>query len=100
MLSLGVYSNYGNQSDMNTTNNSLPESIHQSPVVQAGSGLVYSFWKGESMVNHYRYKVKLQGKWKVKSIYIPVGKLPKVKEAIANKLSVTAIVVEVLGRNL
>jgi hypothetical protein len=61
---------------------------------------VYSFWKGESIVNHYRYKVKANGKWQVKSIYIPVGKLPKVKEAIANKLSVAAIVVEVLGRNL
>jgi len=98
--SLGVYSNVGNQSDSNATNDSLAESIHQTPVVQGGSGLVYSFWKGESTVNHYRYKVKVNGKWKVKSIYIPVGKLPKVKEAIANKLSVTAIVAEVLGKNL
>jgi hypothetical protein len=98
--SLGVYSNSGDQSDINTTTNLLSESIHQVPVVQAGSGLVYSFWKGESIVNHYRYKVKVNGKWKVKSIYIPVGKLPKVREAIANKLSVTAIVVEVLGKNL
>jgi hypothetical protein len=62
--------------------------------------LVYSFWKGESIVNHYRYKVKTNGKWQVKSIYIPVGKLHKVKDAIANKLSVAAIVVEILGRNL
>jgi hypothetical protein len=98
--SLGVYPRGCTQTDSNTTNNSLKESIHQAPVVQAGSGLVYSFWKGESRVNHYRYKVKVKGKWKVKSIYIPVGKLPKVKEAIANKLSVAAIVVEVLGKKL
>jgi len=98
--SLGVYPRDGNQSDSNSTNNPLPESIHQAPVVQGGSGLVYSFWKGESIVNHYRYKVKTNGKWQVKSVYIPVGKLPKVKEAIANKLNVAAIVVEVLGRNL
>ena len=98
--SLGVYPNEGNQGDSNTTDDSLAASIHQAPVVQGGSGLVYSFWKGENIVNHYRYKVKLNGKWQVKSIYIPVGKLPKVKEAIANKLSVAAIVVEVLGRNL
>ena len=98
--SLGVYPNDDNQSDSNTTNDSLAASIHQAPVVQGGSGLVYSFWKGESIVNHYRYKVKSNGKWQVKSVYIPVGKLPKVKEAIVNKLSVAAIVVEVLGRNL
>ena len=98
--SLGVYPSDSNQSDSNKTNDSLAASIHQAPVVQGGSGVVYSFWKGESIVNHYRYKVKANGKWQVKSIYIPVGKLPKVKEAIANKLSVTAIVVEVLGRNL
>lgn len=98
--SLGVYPGDGNQSDSNATKDSLAESIHQTPVVQGGSGLVYSFWKGESIVNHYRYKVKVNGKWKVKSIYIPVGKLPKVKEAIANKSSVTAIVTEVLGRQL
>ena len=98
--SLGVYPNESNQSDSNTTNDSLAASIHQAPVVQGGSGLVYSFWKGESIVNHYRYKVKVNGKWQVKSVYIPVGKLPKVKEAIANKLSVAAIVVEVLGRQL
>jgi hypothetical protein len=97
--SLGVYPNEGNPSDSNTTNDLLAASIHQAPVVQGGSGLVYSFWKGESIVNHYRYKVKVNGKWQVKSIYIPVGKLPKVKEAIANKLSVAAIV-EILGRNL
>lgn len=96
--SLGVYPGDGNQSDTNATKDSLAESIHQTPIVQGGSGLVYSFWKGESIVNHYRYKVKVNGKWKVKSIYIPVGKLPKVKEAITNKSSVTAIVVEVLGR--
>lgn len=34
------------------------------------------------MVNYYRYEVKVNGKWKVRSIYIPVGKLPKVREAI------------------
>ena len=98
--SLGVYPNDDNQSGSSTTNDSLAASIHQAPVVQGGSGLVYSFWKGESTVNHYRYKVKTSGKWQVKSVYIPVGKLPKVKEAIANKLSVATIVVEVLGRKL
>lgn len=98
--SLGVYPSDGNQSDSNATNYSLAESIHQTPVVQGGNGLVYSFWKGESMVNHYRYKVKAEGKWKVKSIHIPVGKLPKVREAITNKLGVAAIVTEVLGRQL
>ena len=98
--SLGVYSKESNQTDSNVTNDSRAESIHQVPVFQGGSGLVYSFWKGESIVNHYRYKVKINGKWQVKSVYIPVGKLPKVKEAIANNLSVTAIVIEVLGRNL
>lgn len=98
--SLGVYRIDGNQSDSNATESSLAESIHQTPVVQGGSGLVYSFWKGESTVNHYRYKVKVNGKWKVKSIHIPTGKLLKVKEAIANKSSVTAIVTEVLGRQL
>jgi hypothetical protein len=100
ITSLGVYSNESYQSDTNHTNNPLPESIHQAPVVQGGSGLVYTFWKGESIVNHYRYKVKVNDKWQVKSVYIPVGKLPKVREAIANKLSVAAIVVEVLGRQL
>jgi len=100
IASLGVYSNKSYQSDTNHTNNPLPESIHQAPVVQGGSGLVYTFWKGESIVNHYRYKVKVNDKWQVKSVYIPVGKLPKVREAIANKLSVAAIVVEVLGRQL
>lgn len=96
--SFGVYPSDGNQSDSNATKNLLAESIHQTPVVQGGRGLVYSFWKGESMVNHYRYKVKVNGKWKVKSVYIPVGKLPKVREAISNKLGVAMIVTEVLGR--
>jgi hypothetical protein len=96
----GVYSSYGNQSYSNAPKDSLAENIHQAPVVQGGKGLVYSFWKGESIVNHYRYKVKVNGKWQVKSVYIPVGKLPKVKEAITRKLSVAAIVVEVLGRHL
>ena len=99
-LSLGVYASVGNQSDSNATNDSLAESIHQAPTVQGGNGLVYSFWKGESIVNHYRYKVKVGGKWKVKSIHIPVGKLPKVREAITNNLGVAAIVTEVLGRQL
>ncbi|MBE9092508.1 hypothetical protein [Tychonema sp. LEGE 07203] len=98
--SLGVYPGDGNQSDTNASNDSLAESIHQTPTVQGGSGLVYSFWKGESIVNHYRYKVKADGKWKVKSVYIPVGKLPKLREAITNKLGVAAIVTEVLGRQL
>jgi hypothetical protein len=43
-----------------------------------------NFGKGESMVKHYRYKVKISAKWKVRSIDIPVGKLPKVTEAIAS----------------
>ena len=98
--SLGVYRIDGNQSDSNAAKDSLAKSIHQTPAIQGGSGLVYSFWKGETMVNHYRYKVKVNGKWKVRSIYIPVGKLPKVREAITNKLGVTAIVTEVLSRQL
>lgn len=98
--SLGVYSSNANQSDSNYPITSTTLSIHQEPVVQGGSGLVYSFWKGESMVNHYRYKIKVNGKWKVKSIYIPVGKLPKVREAITNKLGVTAIVIGILGKKL
>lgn len=98
--SFGVYSNNHNQTNTNVPPNLLAESIHQTQYVQGGSGLVYSFWKGESIVNHYRYKVKVNGKWKVKSVYIPVGKLPKVREAITNKLGVTAIVTEVLGRQL
>jgi hypothetical protein len=100
LSSLGVYSNSNNQTDTNAPNNSLAESIHQAQSVQGGSGLVYSFWKRESIVNHYRYKVKVNGKWKVKSIYIPVGKLPKVREAIASNLGVTAIVTEILNRKL
>lgn len=98
--SLGIYSRDGNQSNSNVTKSSLAESIHQTPVIQGGSGLVYAFWKGESMVNHYRYKVKVNGKWKVRSIYIPVGKLPKVKEAIISNLGVTAIVTKILGKEL
>ena len=98
--SLGVYSNDNNQIDSNYPIASTAQSIHQTPVVQGGNGLVYAFWKGESMVNHYRYKVKVNGKWKVRSIYIPVGKLPKVREAIISNLGVTAIVTEVLGRKL
>ncbi|MEG3863223.1 hypothetical protein [Microcoleus sp. herbarium12] len=97
---LGVYHSAGNQRDINPPISPTDESIHQMPVVQGGSGLVYAFWQGESIVNHYRYKVKINGKWKVKSIYIPVWKLLKVKEAIANKLGVVAIVTEVLGREL
>ena len=52
------------------------------------------------MVKHYRYKVKISRKWKVRSIYIPVGKLPKVTEAIASYLGVAAIVTEILGKKL
>jgi hypothetical protein len=100
LSSFGVYSNSNNQADTNAPNNQLAESIHQASAVQGGNGLVYSFWKGESIVNHYRYKVKLNGKWKVKSVYIPVGKLPKVREAIANNLGVTVIVTEILNRKL
>jgi hypothetical protein len=98
--SLGVYSDGNNSTDTNAPNNSLAESIHQAPAVQNGNGLVYSFWKGESIVNHYRYKVKVNGKWKVKSVYIPVGKLPKVREAIASRLGVAVIVTEILGKKL
>ena len=100
LSSFGVYSNSHNQTNTNSPNNSLAESIHQAQSVQGGNGLVYSFWKGESIVNHYRYKVKVNGKWKVKSVYIPVGKLPKVREAITNNLGVTAIVTEILNRKL
>lgn len=98
--SLGVYSDNANQSDSNYSITLTAESVHQESVVQGGSGLVYSFWKGESMVNHYRYKVKVNGKWKVRSIYIPVGKLPKVREAITNQLGVIAIVIGILGKRL
>jgi hypothetical protein len=87
-------------SDTNPAIPTAPEITNLSPVVQGGSGLVYSFWKGESIVNHYRYKVKVNGKWKVKSIYIPVGKLPQVREAIANKLGAAAIVIEILGKQV
>ncbi len=59
-----------------------------------------NFGKGESRVKHYRYKVKISGKWKVRSIYIPAGKLPKVREAIASHLGVAAIVTEILGKKL
>ncbi|MGL5064720.1 MAG: hypothetical protein ACRC62_32455 [Microcoleus sp.] len=113
---LGVYQPSETQTNINSPIHPPIESLHQglstesqttlsentdaSPAVQGGSGLVYSFWKGESIVNHYRYKVKIGGKWKVKSIYIPVGKLPQVKEAIANKSGVTAIVVEILGKKV
>ena len=97
---LGVHYSDGHFSDTKPANNLLTESIHQAPVVQGGSGLVYAFWKGESMVNHYRYKVKVNGKWKVRSIYIPVGKLPKVREAIISNLGVTGIVTKILGKEL
>jgi phage N-6-adenine-methyltransferase len=89
--------------DVLNTNPAIPsatESIHQAPLIQGGNGLVYTFWKGESLVNHYRYKVKVNGKWKVRSVYIPVGKLPKVREAIANNLGVERIVVEILSGQL
>ncbi len=59
-----------------------------------------NFGKGESMVKHYRYKLKISAKWKVRSIDIPVGKLPKVTEAIASHLGVAAIVTEILGKKL
>ena len=52
------------------------------------------------MVKHYRYKVKISAKWKVRSIDIPVGKLPKVTEAIASHLGVAARVTEILGKKL
>ncbi|WP_333326802.1 hypothetical protein [Microcoleus sp. T3_A4] len=100
LFKFSLCDNSASTTDSTSPITSETDSIHQTPVIQGGSGLVYSFWKGESIVNHYRYKVKNNGKWQVKSVYIPVGKLPKVKEAIANKLSVAAIVVEVLKRNL
>ena len=89
--------------DVLNTNPAIPspiESIHQAPSIQGGNGLVYTFWKGESLVNHYRYKIKVNGKWKVRSVYIPVGKLPKVREAITNNLGVATIVVEILKKHL
>ena len=89
--------------DRLNTNPAIPspiQGIHQALSIQGGNGLVYTFWKGESLVNHYRYKVKLNGKWKVRSVYIPVGKLPKVREAITNNLGVATIVVEILKKHL
>ena len=59
-----------------------------------------NFGKGESRAKHYCYKVKISGKWKVRSIYIPVGKLPKVREAIASHLGVAVIVTEIFGKEL
>lgn len=53
---------------------------------------MYTFWKRESLINHYRYKVKINGKWKVRSVYISVCNLPEVREAIANYLGVAVIV--------
>jgi hypothetical protein len=61
---------------------------------------VYTFWKGESLINHYRYKVKINSKWKVRSVYIPVGNLPEVREAIANNLGIAVIVTYILTRQL
>ncbi|MEG3939853.1 hypothetical protein QT995_17045 [Microcoleus sp. S36b_A3] len=100
LLSSSVCDNSVSTTDSNFPITLATDSIHQTLTLQGGSGLVYSFWKGESIVNHYRYKVKTNGKWQVKSIYIPVGKLPKVRKAIANKLGVAAIVTEVLGKQL
>lgn len=54
--------------------------------------MVYTFWKGEGLINHYRYKAKINGKWQVRSVYIPVGNLPEVREAIAKNLGVAVIV--------
>jgi len=96
--SRGVCFDAGDRFNTNSTIPSPIESIHQAPLIQGGNGLVYTFWKGESLVNHYRYKVKVNGNWKVKSVYIPVGKLPKVREAIAKDLGVEAILREILNK--
>lgn len=96
--SRGVCFDAGDRFDTNPAIPSPTESIHQAPLIQGGNGLVYTFWKGESLVNHYRYKVKVNGNWKVKSVYIPVGKLPKVREAITNNLGVEAILREILNK--
>jgi hypothetical protein len=53
---------------------------------------VYTFWKGESLINHYRYKAKISDKWKVRSVYLPVCNLLEVREAIAKNLGVAVIV--------
>ena len=90
----------GDVLNTNPANTSPIESIHQASSIQGGNGLVYTFWKGESLVNHYRYKIKVNGKWKVRSVYIPVGKLPKVREAIAQDLGVKAILIEILNKPL
>jgi len=90
--SFGVCYAAGDIPDIHATSPLSNDSIHQAPLIQGGSGLVYTFWKGESLVNHYRYKVKINGKWKVRSVCIPVGNLPEVREAIANNLGVAVIV--------
>lgn len=44
------------------------------------------------MIDHYRYQVKISGKWKVRSVYIPLANLLEVREAIAKNLGVAVIV--------
>jgi hypothetical protein len=90
--SFGVYSAVGGIPDIHPTSHLSNDSIHQAPLIQGGSGLVYTFWKEEGLINHYRYKAKINGKWQVRSVYIPVGNLPEVREAIAKNLGVAVIV--------
>ena len=90
--SFGVWSAAGDIPDIHPTSPLLNDSIHQAPLIQGCSGLVYTFWKGESLIDHYRYKAKISGKWKVRSVDIPVGNLLEVREAIAKNLGVAVIV--------
>jgi len=90
--SFGVCSASGDIADTHPTSPLSNDSIHQAPLIQGGSGLVYTFWKGESLINHYRYKAKISDKWKVRSVYIPVYNLLEVREAIAKNLGVAVIV--------
>ena len=90
--SFGVCSAAGDIPDIHPTSPLSNDSIHQAPLIQGGSGLVYTFWEGESLINHYRYKAKISGKWKVRSVYISVCNLLEIREAIAKNLGVAVIV--------
>jgi hypothetical protein len=92
MESFGVYSASGDIPNIYPTSHLSNDSIHQAPLIQVGSGLVYTFWKGECFINHYRCKVKISGKWKVRSVYIPLANLLEVREGIAKNLGVAVIV--------
>jgi hypothetical protein len=91
--SFGLCSAAGDIPDLHLTSPLSNESIHQAPLIQGGSGLLYTFLKGESSIDHYRYKVKINGKLKVRSVYIPVGNLLEVREAVLKNLEVAVIVI-------